>query len=660
MRIPDLPEDSANLDAALAYAEAGWYLLPVKQSVQHRKNPGSVVGEGWQHQSSRDPKQIAAWFAATDYGIALHVGRSGAVVIDLDNPDEMPDELLHPIINGTGPFQSSRDDASGRGHYPFVMPPGRTIGNSEGSATGLGFNVRGLNGVIIVQPSIHKEAANGGRYKWETTGVLPVLPSVIADKLPDVSAAEDTATDEQVRAFIASCTASNRPSIIHGFRTAWERKVANGSRHNATVSILAGTAKEAHAGYYTAQAVLDMFRPKFIEAMAKPGAISNTIEDAATAGRHFDNIFSWAVGQALGASLDEVHARVQKEIPVAGDSVSEFLGGPPPTPDEPVTVGHEPPSPWLTVDGATFILDQPQNVPAIWGRGDDVLWPDGEGLMIAGGQGLGKTTLAGCLVRGLLGLDDEVLGYPVNGGGEIILYLAMDRPRQIARSLGRQFTAAERAMLKARLIVRPGPPHADIAKNPELLQRMASELGARYVFVDSVKDAAVGLSDDEVGASYNRARQHLLHDGRQICDLHHVIKRSEGSIADIYGSTWLTSGCGSVITLTGNPGDPVVGFRHAKPAVNEVGPFRLSHDSRAGRMNIVSKADLVALAGSSADGVTKREAAMVMNDTDEPTPNDIAQAGRDLDKLVSRGVLQRVDGTTGGRGGGTPARWYPA
>ncbi len=321
---------------------------------------------------------------------------------------------------------------------------------------------------------------------------------------------------------------------------------------------------------------------------------------------------------------------------------------------------REAPAPWLTVDGAAFILDQPKNVPAIWGTGGDVLWPEGEGLMILGGQGLGKTTLAGQLVRGLLGLDSEVLGYPVNGSGETVLYLAMDRPRQIARSLARQFTEAEREMLKTRLLIRPGPPHADLAKDPHLLAKMVTELGASFVFVDSLKDAAVGLSDDEVGASYNRARQHVLHAGRQICDLHHVVKRGDGSIADAYGSTWLTSGCGSVITLTGDPGDPVVGFRHAKPSVNEVGPYRLAHNPIAGRLSIVAKADLLTLASSSPDGVTKQEAARAMNDTDDPTAGEVLQAARDLNKLVSKNVLMRIDGTKGGRGGGTPTRWYPA
>ena len=52
---------------------------------------------------------------------------------------------------------------------------------------------------------------------------------------------------------------------------------------------------------------------------------------------------------------------------------------------------------WQFVDGATFILDIPTTIPALWGEGNDVLWAEGESLMIAGPMGLGKTTLAGLL-----------------------------------------------------------------------------------------------------------------------------------------------------------------------------------------------------------------------------------------------------------------------
>ncbi|HWS93778.1 MAG TPA: bifunctional DNA primase/polymerase [Mycobacterium sp.] len=158
LRVPDIAPDADTLTTALAYADAGWYVLPVKRGT---KGPGSVVGKGWQHKSSRDPKVIAAWFAGVDHDIALHCGRSGAVVFDVDKPENVPPVLAKYLASV--PFQSTRPDTPGRGHYLFLQPSGRTIGNGTGRLGGAWGEVRGLNGVIIAEPSFHAE---GGHYKW--------------------------------------------------------------------------------------------------------------------------------------------------------------------------------------------------------------------------------------------------------------------------------------------------------------------------------------------------------------------------------------------------------------------------------------------------------------------------------------------------------------
>lgn len=310
------------------------------------------------------------------------------------------------------------------------------------------------------------------------------------------------------------------------------------------------------------------------------------------------------------------------------------------------------------IDGASFILDQPATIPAVWGDGSQVLWAEGEALMIAGGQGLGKTTLAGQLVRSLLGVGDEkVLGLPVRYQGDPVLYLAMDRPRQIARSLGRQFTEGDRKAL-AGLLVRPGPPSADLAAQPLLLAGMAAEYGARVVVVDSLKDAALGLSDDQVGAAYNRARQALLHTGVQLLELHHVKKQRTANgqhittVDAVYGSVWLSSGAGSIVLLTGEPGDPIVGFRHVKQPADEVGPYQLLHKQTAGELTIEHNGvDLVALVRASGpDGLTARSAAQAMTEKPKPNASEVEKARRKLDRLAESGLLVRVDGS---RGGGT-------
>jgi AAA domain len=289
------------------------------------------------------------------------------------------------------------------------------------------------------------------------------------------------------------------------------------------------------------------------------------------------------------------------------------------------------------------VLDIPDETPAIWGEGSDIAWAQREALMIAGGNGVGKTTLAAQLTRGRIGLDRALLGLPVAPGRRRVLYLAMDRPAQTSRALRRCFTADERHVLDECLLVWKGPPPLDLAKHPTVLAEMCEAADADTVIIDSLKDAAIGLSDDEVGAGWNRARQGALVAGVEVVELHHNVKRALEGIADVYGSAWLTAGCGSVIGLIGDPGDPIVGLRHLKQPVEEVGPFRILHDHTHGVSTVWHGVDLLTLVKIGGE-LTARAAAVALFETERPSPAQVEKARRRLDALASRGELTRCDG----------------
>lgn len=292
-------------------------------------------------------------------------------------------------------------------------------------------------------------------------------------------------------------------------------------------------------------------------------------------------------------------------------------------------------------DGGSFIFDIPSVTPAVWGVGGDVLWAEGEALMIAGPQGVGKSTLAGLLVRGMI-TGESVLGLPVKrleDGGRV-LYLAMDRPQQIARALARQLRALDRVTVARALEVWAGPPPVDLAADPDALLRMAQRANATVVVVDSLKDAALGLAKDEVAAGWNRARQICLAAGVQVLEVHHNRKVSDTNapaVEQIYGNIWITSGLGSIIKLSGEPGDPIVGFRHLKQPDREVGPLEILHDQAAGVMTVQGVVDLVECAANI--GITAQRAAELLFDATKPDKAEVEKARRRLEALVTAGKL---------------------
>lgn len=315
------------------------------------------------------------------------------------------------------------------------------------------------------------------------------------------------------------------------------------------------------------------------------------------------------------------------------------------------------------VDGATFILDTPAEVVPVWGRGEEVLWAEGEPLLINGPTGVGKTTIAQQLVLARLGMRGEVLGFPVAVDGRPVLYIAADRPSQAARSMARMVTEADRPDLARGLVVWKGPLPHDVVKKPELLAVLAASMGAGTVVVDSLKDVAFKLTEDEGGSGVNRALQALVAEGVEVAALHHQRKAQAGggkpkALADVYGSTWITAGCGSVVVLWGEAGDAIVELSHLKQPVDTVGPLKLVHDHHRGHTTVVDRVDLATVVDTARNGITALEVAKALFNTTSPEANEVQRARRKLDALVRAGLARRTESEKGGSGGSKPALYH--
>jgi len=308
------------------------------------------------------------------------------------------------------------------------------------------------------------------------------------------------------------------------------------------------------------------------------------------------------------------------------------------------------------VGGDTFILDRPDTTPATWGDGNEILWAEGEPLLIAGPAGVGKTTLAQQIILAAIGLRPDALGYKVQPFGRV-LYIAADRPPQAARSLERMVTETDRDLLRQHLVFWKGPPDRDFAKHPDELTRMCQLVNADAVIIDSLKDVALGLSDDEVGAALNSCIQRTLVNGVQVLGLHHYRKRSQDhakaepkSLDELYGSTWITAGAGSVLSLWGAAGDPVVSLRHLKQPAEEVGPFQITHDHDRGHSTIDHGYDLLGqLRARGRQGMTASVAACLMTKKDKPTASEREKARRKLEKFFTDGLAVKDPELTVGR-----------
>ena len=267
--------------AALAYAGAGWYVLPVAPG---SKNPGSVVGKDWHKKSSRDPDQIAAWWAQNlGYGIALHVGRSGAVAFDLDAMTLVvivdagrPD--IAEALRSAGAINGTRAEGD-RGHYLFACEPNE-FGNSAGEFSRWG-EVRGANGVIVVAPTVHPDAdSKGGCYRQIKTGVLTPLPNVLRECLSDPGESVDPLNDAELDEFLDKhdnpfgCDYADCEHTPDGPVNKFNRRTGDegASRHDTMVNdVLPWAFREAIAGCYPAREAFDALRTAWDDAMAATG-----------------------------------------------------------------------------------------------------------------------------------------------------------------------------------------------------------------------------------------------------------------------------------------------------------------------------------------------------------------------------------------------------
>ena len=364
------------------------------------------------------------------------------------------------------------------------------------------------------------------------------------------------------------------------------------------------------------------------------------------------------------AAREAFYARIRDAEQPSEPSPNGHQPVPPPPEDEPDQPTAPPTSKSLAdrlTRGGTFILDQPEGTPAVWGEGTAVAWSKGEPLLVVGPPGVGKTTIMQQVALRRAGvLSGPLLGLPIEPSEGRVLYIAADRPRQAARSFRRMVDESHRDQLDRKLVVWRGPLPFHLPTAPERLAAMAEFYGADCVVIDSLKDVAPGLEKPEIGSAVNVAFQHLVANDVEVAGLHHQRKASGDnkrptSLADVYGSTWLTAGAGSVILVWGDAGDPVVELSHLKQPADQLGPMQLTHDHDAGTTTTAERPDPLAILRRATKGLTARTLAQSMTGRMEVGAAEVERARRKLERLTGSGFAIRQDG-----GPTSPTMYLPA
>ncbi|OLF15870.1 bifunctional DNA primase/polymerase [Actinophytocola xanthii] len=170
------------LDAALAHAERGWHVFPLRpgtkrpalHSTKHCPMTDSCKAghRGWEQRATTDPDRIRAAWTAGPFNIGIATGPSGLVVIDLDiaKPgDRRPAEWDLPgVHDGQDVLAVLADRAgesfpvdtftaitpSGGVHLFYVAPDGVALRNTAGTRLGWKVDTRAHGGYVVAPGSL--------------------------------------------------------------------------------------------------------------------------------------------------------------------------------------------------------------------------------------------------------------------------------------------------------------------------------------------------------------------------------------------------------------------------------------------------------------------------------------------------------------------------
>jgi hypothetical protein len=117
----------------------------------------------WRADSSNDADAVRAMPWADATGIGVDCGKSGLVVVDIDDLDAVP--ALAEEIGWDPTGDETLISRTGRGGMHIFYRAGAAEVRNSASKVVQGVDIRGSGGFVVIPPSLHD---NGSRYEWLT------------------------------------------------------------------------------------------------------------------------------------------------------------------------------------------------------------------------------------------------------------------------------------------------------------------------------------------------------------------------------------------------------------------------------------------------------------------------------------------------------------
>jgi hypothetical protein len=216
--------DMSMLDHALDHARCGLPVFPCRPdktpypSADKDANGVKIKGTGGLYKATTDEATIRVFWARWPNAmIGLRMGKaSGLFAIDPDAPKEPGDidgrvelaklEACHGLLDTL-----TTNTPGGGNHKFFNLRPDHPVSNAEGDLKGLGINVRGEGGYVIVPPSVREDGRayeydRSAQYiadapQWLEDLISPKTPAMVSPAL--VPADEEPSITEQALATVA-------------------------------------------------------------------------------------------------------------------------------------------------------------------------------------------------------------------------------------------------------------------------------------------------------------------------------------------------------------------------------------------------------------------------------------------------------------------------